>query len=169
MKSKKIVIVVLILLILVGGFIGYQSVKNYRSSNILLSLFKDARVHDDMTCFIDGKQVTIYKAYDSNSYAYVFKFKPDNFYHRAKDSEKKHFGTSVGKYLKIDNYEITLYFTQGYRCYHFNKKCIASGKQESSINVTVVKDGKLSNYLKKIIKKHLIICGMNLKKIILIY
>ena len=143
MKSKKIVIVVLILLILVGGIIGYKTVKNYRSSNILLSLFKDARVHDDMTCFIDGKQVTIYKANDSNSYAYVFKFKSDNFYHRAKDSEKKYFGTSVGEYLKIDNYEITLYFTQEYKCYHFNKKCIASGKQESSINVTVVKYGKI--------------------------
>lgn len=36
-----------------------------------------------------------------------------------------------------------MYFAQEYTCYHFNKKCIASGKQESSIHVTVVKDGKI--------------------------
>ena len=76
MKSKKIVIVVLILIILVGGFIGYKTAKNYRSSNILMSLYNDLYVKDNLTYFINGKEVTRDEAINSNSYATVTKAKP---------------------------------------------------------------------------------------------
>ena len=148
MKSKKIVIVVLILLILVGGFIGYKSVKNYRSSNILLSLFNDALVHDGDTYFINGKEVTRDKANDINRYGYicyakVYKYKSRNIYPRVKDSEEMYLGTSVEEDLNIDNYRISLAFRQEVTCRYFPQKCIAKGNHESSIRVTVHKDGKI--------------------------
>lgn len=76
MKSKKTVIVVLILLILVGGFIGYKFVKKYRSTNILMSLYNDLYIKDNLTYFINGKEVSRDEANNSNSYAIVTKAKP---------------------------------------------------------------------------------------------
>ena len=155
MKSKKIVIVVFILLILVGGFIGYKSVKNYRSSNILLSLFNDVLVHDGDTYFINGKEVTRDKANDINRYGYigyakVYKYKSRNIYPRVKDSEEIYLGTRVEEVLKINksdiyssNYDIYLSFDQEVTCRYFPQKCIAKGNHESSISVTVHKDGKI--------------------------
>lgn len=143
MKSKKIVIVVLILLILVGGFIGYKFAKNYRSSNILLSLFNDVLVHDGDTYFVNGEEVTRDKANDSYSYAYVHKYKSHNIYPRVKDSEEIYLGTSVEEDLNIDNYRISLAFRQEVTCRYFPQKCIANGNHESRIAVTVFKDGKI--------------------------
>ena len=96
MKSKKIVIVVLILLILVSGFIGYKSVKNYRSSNILISLYNDLYVKDDQTYFINGKEVSRDEANNSNRYAYVYKIKPlvikTYNYRRGNELQEKKYG-----------------------------------------------------------------------------
>ncbi len=135
MKSKKIVIVVLILLILVGGFIGYKSAKNYHSTNILLSLYNDLHVKEDQTYFINGKEVSSDEADNSNSYAYVFKFKSRNYYPRVEDR----IGTSVGEVLKIDNYHIQMSFGESVTCNNL-KKCIANGRHKSSIRVVVSKD-----------------------------
>lgn len=135
MKSKKIVIVVLILLILVGGFIGYKTAKNYCSSNILMSLYNDRHVKEDETYFINGKEVSSDEADNSNSYAYVYKFKSRNYYPKVEDS----IGTSVGEVLKIDNYHIQISFGESVTCNNL-KKCIANGRHESSIRVAVSKD-----------------------------
>ena len=135
MKNKKIAIVVLILLILVGGFIGYKSVKNYRSSNILMSLYNDRHVKEDQTYFINGKEVSSDEADNSNSYAYVYKFKSRNYYPRVEDRV----GTSVSEILNIDNYRIQMSFGESVTSNNL-KKYIANGRHESSIRVTVSKD-----------------------------
>ena len=135
MKSKKIVIVVFVLLILVGGFIGYKTAKKYRSSNILMSLYNDRHVKEDETYFINGKEVSSDEADNSNSYAYVYKFKSRNYYPKVEDS----IGTSVGEVLKIDNYHIQISFGESVTCNNLIK-CIANGRHESSIRVAVSKD-----------------------------
>ena len=145
MKSKKIVIVALILLILVGGFIGYKSVKNYRSSNILQSLYNDEYVKDEKTYFINRKEVTKDEAINSNSYAYVLKSKTPLIktyeYRRGNEHEEKEIWMRVGEVLDIDNYRISLAFDEQITCYNL-KKCIANGNYESKFEVIVSKDAE---------------------------
>ncbi len=167
MKSKKIVIVVLILLILVGGFIGYKSVKNYRSSNILISLYNDLYVKDDQTYFINGKEVSRDEANNSNRYAYVYKIKPlvikTYNYRRGNELQKKNIWMSVGEVLEIDNYRISMNFGERVTCYNL-KKCIANGNHESKVGVSVFKGiepiklskedyQKTFNYMWNVLKK----------------
>ena len=145
MKSKKIVIVVFVLLILVGGFIGYKSAKNYLSSNILTSLYNDLYVKDNQTYFINGKEVTRDEAINSNSHAYVLKAKPlvikSYDYRRGNELQEKEIWMGVGEDLEIDNYSITLSLDEKVTCYNL-KKCIANGNHESNVGLSVSKDAE---------------------------
>ena len=142
MKSKKIVIVVLILLILLSGFIGYKSAKNYRSSNILMSLYNDLYVKDNLTYFINGKEVSRDEANNSNRYAIVAKAKPlvikTYNYRRGNELKEKEIWMSVEEVLEIDNYKISMNFVESVTCYNL-KKCIANGNHESKFGVSVFK------------------------------
>lgn len=167
MKSKKIVIVALILLILVGGFIGYKSVKNYRATNILISLYNDLYVEDNQTYFINGKEVSRDETNNSNSYATVVKAKPlvikSYNYRRGNELKEKEIWMEVAEDLEIDNYSITLSLDETVTCYNL-KKCIANGNHKSNVGLSVSKGAefiKLSkedyqktfNYMWRLLKR----------------
>ena len=90
-----------------------------------MSLYNDRPVKEDQTYFINGKEVSSDEADNSNSYAYVYKFKSRNYYPRVEDS----IGTSVGEILKIDNYRIQMSFGESVTSNNL-KKYIANGSMK---------------------------------------